>query len=124
MKFVTAINCMDGRTQLPVSEHLKSRYGATYVDTITEPGVDRVVAEEPEDSPVIEALKRKCNISIEHHNSDLIAVVGHHGCAGNPVEKETHLEHIKKAVERLKGWYPDLKVIGIWVDEEWRANEI
>ncbi len=124
MKFVTAINCMDGRTQLPVSEHLKTKYGATYVDTITEPGVDRIVAEEPEDSPVIEALKKKCNISIEHHKSDLIALVGHHGCAGNPVEKAEHLEHIKKAVERLKGWYPQLRVIGIWVDEEWKANEL
>jgi hypothetical protein len=37
MKFATAINCRDGRTQLPVIEWLKKEYGATYVDMITEP---------------------------------------------------------------------------------------
>jgi len=44
-KFATAINCMDGRCQLPVIEWMKKRYGVEYVDMITEPGPDGVLAE-------------------------------------------------------------------------------
>ena len=36
MKFVTAINCMDGRVQVPVIEWLKKEYKADDVDMITE----------------------------------------------------------------------------------------
>ncbi len=36
--FATAINCMDGRVQLPVIAYLKSKYVVDYVDAITEPG--------------------------------------------------------------------------------------
>ncbi len=38
MSFCTAINCMDGRTQLPVIEFLKNKLSVEYVDTVTEPG--------------------------------------------------------------------------------------
>jgi hypothetical protein len=39
-RFAAAINCMDGRAQLPVIEWLKRECGVDYVDTITEPGPD------------------------------------------------------------------------------------
>ena len=38
MRFCTVINCMDGRVQLPVIRHMKERFNAEYVDSITEPG--------------------------------------------------------------------------------------
>lgn len=41
MKFAAAINCMDGRTQVPVIEFLKNKYGVDYVDMITEPDPTR-----------------------------------------------------------------------------------
>lgn len=34
-KFATAINCMDGRVQIPVIEYIKSKYEVDYVDMIT-----------------------------------------------------------------------------------------
>lgn len=37
MKFATAINCIDGRTQLPVIEWARKKYGVDYVDMITKP---------------------------------------------------------------------------------------
>lgn len=43
--FATAINCMDGRTQLAVTAFMKSRYGVDFVDMITEPGPVRALAE-------------------------------------------------------------------------------
>ena len=36
--FATAINCMDGRVQLPVIKFLQERFKAEYVDIISEPG--------------------------------------------------------------------------------------
>ena len=44
-RFATAINCIDGRVQVPVSNWLKRSYSVSYVDTITEPGVDRLFSE-------------------------------------------------------------------------------
>jgi hypothetical protein len=55
MKFVMAINCMDGRTQLPIIEWLKKEYGATYVDMITEPGPNKIPAENKDQ--IITAVK-------------------------------------------------------------------
>ncbi len=44
-KFGTVINCMDGRVQDPVAHWLREAYHLDYVDAITEPGADRVLAE-------------------------------------------------------------------------------
>jgi hypothetical protein len=43
-KFITVINCMDGRVQLPVNNWLRKRFNANFVDTITEPGPNRILA--------------------------------------------------------------------------------
>ncbi len=43
--FCTVVGCMDGRIQLPVNHYVRERFGVTYVDTITEAGVNKVIAE-------------------------------------------------------------------------------
>ena len=45
MKFCTAVNCMDGRVQLPVISYMMDRFGADCVDVISEPGPNRIIAE-------------------------------------------------------------------------------
>ena len=45
MRFCTAINCMDGRTQEPVIAFVKKRFGIDCVDMITEPGPDKILAQ-------------------------------------------------------------------------------
>ena len=40
-KFATSVSCMDGRIQIPLNKWIKENYSADYVDTITEPGVDK-----------------------------------------------------------------------------------
>ena len=82
-EFATAINCMDGRVQMPVIEYMKSKYGIDYVDMITEPGPNKILSEN-KDKNSIDSIKRRVKISVEAHKSRLIAVVGHHDCAGNP----------------------------------------
>jgi hypothetical protein len=68
-KYATAINCMDGRVQFPVTEWLKYRFSVDYVDRITEPGPVRVLAEDLF-QPAIDLIRNKVFSSIRFHNSD------------------------------------------------------
>ena len=121
-KFGTAINCIDGRTQNPVSQWIKENYSVDYVDTVTEPGCDKVLLEVDDDK--IEHIKSKLLISIKAHNSSLIVIAGHHDCAANPVSKEEHLAQIKKSINIIKSWNFPVKVIGVWVNDQWKVEQI
>ena len=123
MSFCTAINCMDGRTQLPVNEYLQKRFKANYVDTITEPGPNGILARQT--SPqAVESIFKRVKISLEAHRSVGIAIVGHHDCAGNPVPKEAQLADIRGAMGAVRERFPDVPVIGLWVDDHWTVREI
>ncbi len=121
--FATAINCMDGRVQTPVIEWLKRRYGADYVDMITEPGPERLLVNS-KDRTGIESIRRRLEISVNRHNSNLVAVVGHHDCAGNPAGKETQLEQILNAIKTVESWNFKVRVIGLRVNESWEVQEV
>lgn len=117
-KFATSICCMDGRIQLPLTKWIKDNYYVEYVDTITEPGVDKKVAEDSN----LESLKSKIGISVNIHKSKLIVVSGHYDCAGNPVSDEKHISQIKDGVKVISSWKFDANVIGVWVDKNWNVN--
>jgi len=121
--FATAINCMDGRTQLPVNEWMRRKCGADYVDTITEPGPVKLLAE-ARDTQVLRSIRRRVEISVTRHGSKDIAIVAHHDCAGNPVEKERQLDQLSKAAAVVDGWALGLKVYQLWVDSDWRVHEV
>jgi len=121
--FVTAINCIDGRVQRPVTEFAIREFKADYVDLITEPGSDKVLSEN-KDFNIIESIKRRTLISIEKHKSKIIIIAGHHDCAANPVEKEEHCRQIKEAVQKIREWNLGVDVYGIWVDKDWKAELI
>jgi len=121
--FATAINCMDGRTQIPVVDHVRKKYNVDYVDMITEPGPIRVLAEN-KDKPTLESIKRRVGISTGKHGSGHIVIVGHHDCAGNPVEKETQIKQILESIRTVRSWAPKAEIIGLWIDEKWTAHEI
>ncbi len=122
MSFCTAINCMDGRVQIPVINYLKMRFLATYVDEITEAGPVRFFS--ISDSPELESILRRTEASLSFHGSTSIGVVAHHDCAGNPVPKERHIEQLREAVRFLAHRYPHLTVLGLWVDEHWCCSEV
>src|SRR5664279_55162 len=86
-KFVTAINCMDGRVQEPVIAWMKNEYTAQFVDLITEAGPNRVLSANS-DQGAIGSIKSRIEISVKNHGSNVIAIVGHYECAGNPNGKE------------------------------------
>ena len=119
-KFATSITCMDGRIQIPLAKWIKENYSVDYVDTITEPGVDKIIAE----SADLESIKTKAGISINAHKSGLIVVSGHYDCAGNPVSDDEHMSHIRKGVDVISSWNLGVKVIGVWVDDSWNVNPV
>ncbi|MCF7870878.1 MAG: hypothetical protein K9L95_01300 [Candidatus Omnitrophica bacterium] len=123
MKFTTSIHCMDGRIQEPIIKYLKDNYNASYVDTITEAGPCKIIAEGSATKTINSILKRT-NLSIDKHGSTLIAVSGHYDCAGNPAGPKEHLKQIKKSVLFLKNTFPKIKIIGLWIDSKWQINKL
>lgn len=118
--FGTSISCMDGRIQIPISKWIKENYSVDFVDTITEPGVDKVLVENPHN----ESIKNKVSISINAHKSKLVVVSGHYECAANPVSDEEHISQIKKDVETISSWNLGVEVVGVWVDNSWKVNRL
>jgi|TARA_Y100000389_G_scaffold146384_1_gene145058 carbonic anhydrase len=110
--FATSLSCMDGRVQLPMINLIKEKYSVDFVDTITAPGIDKVIF-----NGDIESIKKSVIISVSNHKSSHIVISGHFGCAGNPVSDEEHFTHIKKSVEIVTSWNLGVDVIGVWIDE-------
>ncbi|OWZ83761.1 carbonic anhydrase [Natranaerobius trueperi] len=122
-KFVTAINCIDGRVQEAVLKKLKEEYKANYVDMITEPGPNRILSENV-DYNTIESIKSRVNLSINKHASNLIAIIGHYDCANNLKDKDGQVLDIIESIKLINSWNFNVKVIGIWVDHNWVANHV
>lgn len=118
--FAAAVNCMDGRVQLPVIEWMKEKFQVQYVDMITEAGAEKVILEGTELE--IASVRSRLQVSCEAHGSEVAAVIGHHGCAGNPVSKDEKLVQIKKAVDVINSWEFPMKVLGLYVNENWEVE--
>lgn len=120
--FGTVINCMDGRTQLPLNEWMKKEFGVDFVDTITEPGPNGILAKGEEF--LSDSIRKRVDISVNGHGSKVIALVGHHGCAGNPGPREMQDEHTMKGIEIIKDWGFDIRVLGVYVGDDWKVQVI
>jgi hypothetical protein len=120
-KFGTAINCMDGRVQVPAMNWLKQKYELDYIDTITEPGPEKILSQ---GNPAqVESIKSRVLISVNAHGSETIFVAAHHDCAGNPVSKDDHIKQVRDCVRIIKSWkLPVKNVIGAWINENWTVE--
>jgi hypothetical protein len=114
---------MDGRVQLPVIRYLQKRFNAEYVDSITEAGPNLILSKQ-KSSVSIQSILERLRISIEHHNSVGVAVVGHHGCAGNPAPQDDQILHIQKVIHFLRQQHEKIVIIGLWVDKNWEVHEV
>lgn len=123
MSFFTAVNCIDGRVQLPVINYLMGCYEVAFVDSVTESGPVAVLAE-MQDSVKSRSILERIDVSVKKHKSLGIAVIAHYDCAGNPVSKEVQIQQLKIATEFIRGKYPEVETIGLWVDENWVAGEV
>ena len=121
-RFGTAITCIDGRTHAPLTAWLRAAYDLDFVDLITEPGADKLLAEGwPSD---VFPLKSRATISHRAHDSRLIAVAGHHDCAGNPVSREEHWDQVRRGLAVVRSWLLPVEIIGLWVNERWEVEVV
>jgi hypothetical protein len=121
--FCAVVNCMDGRTQLPVIEYLKQRFNTDFVDSVTEPGPNLIVAERTPPH-LFDSIIARLRISTGRHRSKAIALVGHHDCAGNPSNYRSQLAQLSKGIAVLKAEFPDAEIVALWVDEAWAVHEV
>ena len=122
-RFATAINCMDGRTQLPVITWMKKNLSVDYVDMITEPGPDKLLAEG--DPAALDSIRARVLISVNKHGSDTILLVSHDDCAGNPVPRPQHEEQVRQSILRIESWrLPVKRILAVWIGDDWKVRVI
>ncbi len=88
---------MDGRIQLPVIGFLKKRFSVNYVDIVSEPGPNLILAEQS-DSKTVKSILYRVDISVKKHKSKGIAIIGHYDCAGNPSDRDEQISHLQAAI--------------------------
>lgn len=113
--FCTAINCMDGRVQLPVIHYMAKKFKVAFVDTITEPGPNGILANQ-KDKTKIKSILERIDISVKKHKSTVIAIAAHNDCAGNPSPDKEQITQTKNACNFIKLKCPAIKVIGLFVN--------
>lgn len=123
MSFCTAISCLDGRVQLPVIQYLQKRFKASYVDLITEAGVNLILSKQ-DNAGLVQSILEKVRISIEEHNSLGVGIVGHHDCFGNPASKDRQMTHIQNATQFIKKKHKKVEIIGLWVNKDLKVHEL
>lgn len=122
-RFGTAINCIDGRTQEVVIDHMKQKYNIDGVDMVTFPGADGIFSS-GDHSEAIALIRRAVSISIEKHGSQIIAIIGHYDCAGNPGDREYHYIHLRRAMHEVSSWNLHAQVIGLYVNDKREIEEV
>ena len=123
MPFYTAVNCMDGRVQLPVIKYLSDCFKTDYIDSVTEAGPVLYLAERA-GSEQTKSILRRTDISINEHKSTGIAVIAHHDCAGNPVDDQRQISQLPPAVNFLAEHYPSVEITGLWLDSNFQVQQI
>jgi hypothetical protein len=121
--FATVINCMDGRIQLPVIQWVKRERAVDYVDSITEPGPVRILAEST-DVHALQSIRRRLGISVTRHGSTRVAIAAHADCAGNPVDKETQLGQLRAAAATVLSWGMDVRLDLLWLGDDWQVERV
>jgi carbonic anhydrase len=120
-EFVTCLNCIDGRVQLPVINWINENFGTDYVDMITYPGINGILAGK---NSATDDIQEKIELSIAGHSSSQIFVVGHHDCLANPVSDKIHKEQIIESVGNIKQLNLSCSVTGLWVDVKQVVHEV
>lgn len=118
--FATAINCIDGRIQLPVIQWIKERFGVDHVDNITEAGSNHILAQHVE--PNLSNVKYNLGISVNGHGSRIVALSGHHDCARNPVPRDVQIAQVMEGLETLRSWNLPVRILGLYVNEDWEVE--
>ena len=121
-EFGCVLDCMDGRTKEAVIKYMKGKYGVRWVDFITEPGINRILADNVAQD-VVERIKEKIHISVHKHDAVILAIIAHPDCAGNPVDKETQVRQLNAAKKNVDSFGFDVDIVLLWVEDDWETVE-
>jgi hypothetical protein len=72
---------------------------------------------ENKDNALLDSIKKRLEISIHKHGSKVIAITAHHDCAGNPVEKDAQVAHLREAKKTVESWNFNAEILMFWIDE-------
>jgi len=123
MKFGTVVNCIDGRVQYPVLDYMNKNFDIDFFDSANEACPLHILTDKSNECRLI-SLKERIRISVEEHKSGLIALVGHHDCAGNPVTREVQEKQIEDALAYLRKVFGEhILYVGLYVNEQWEVEE-
>jgi hypothetical protein len=120
--FATVVNCIDGRAQGPVSDWIKIHCQASFVDTITTPGPDKLLSSGPHSK--VDHVREAVEVSVNAHKSGAVVVAGHYDCAANKVSDDEHREQIRAAAAVMRSWGLPVRVAGLWVNEWWQIEVV
>lgn len=122
LQFGTLVTCIDGRVQRPTILWMREQYGLDYVDVISEPGPDKLMAEGwPSE---IVPVRKKVSFSVDAHAARIVAICGHYDCAGNPATPDEHREQIRRSVEVIRSWQLPALAVGLWLNENWQIEVV
>ena len=121
--FAAALNCIDGRTQIPVIRFIKERSGVRYVDMITEAGIIKHLASNTEDG-VVKATRLSVEISVSGHKTKSVFLVAHQDCLGNQVSDEIQKEQLLHAKINVESWHLPVEVKCLWLNGNWQVEEV
>ncbi len=122
LTFGTLVTCIDGRVQRPTILWMREQYNLDYVDVISEPGPDKLMAEGwPGD---VAPVRTKVGFSISAHASRLVALCGHYDCAGNPATPDEHRAQISAGVRLLRSWNLGADIVGLWLNDRWEVEVV
>ncbi|WBB51538.1 hypothetical protein O3597_14150 [Verrucosispora sp. WMMA2044] len=110
-RFATLLSCIDGRIQRPLDEWVRRHLDVEYLDTITEPGPEAVLATTGEAR--LDALLAKVRVSQRAHGSATLVVAAHSDCAGNPVSLTEHHRQLRTGLSRLAGRLPGTRLLAV-----------
>ena len=114
-RFAVAITCIDGRIHHAVQDGLRRRLEVHFLDVVTLPGPDLVLAETPHEAPSVwDAVQ----VSLDKHAAERVVLVGHTDCAANPVSPATHRAQIGQAVATLRARLGATAVEGMLLDTD------
>jgi carbonic anhydrase-like protein len=120
--FATVVNCIDGRAQGPVSDWIKINCQASFVDTITTPGPDKLLSSGPHSK--VEHVREAVAVSVNAHKSRAVVIAGHYDCAANPASADEHKRQILAAAEVVRSWGLPVRIAGLWVNEWWQVEVV
>jgi carbonic anhydrase len=113
-RFAAVITCMDGRIQTRTIDQLMTRFGARHIDNITMTGAVKHLSGTV--TATGEGLLESLAVSVRAHGTTQVAIVAHAECAGNPVPDDEQKGQLRDAVITVRGRFPDLEVIALFLD--------